>query len=174
MAWRRVVSCRQPLPWQIQLTCSAMSCDLRLLLKVSLYRGSTIVSSCENPRHSTNIMAPFSRASLNLTIAFFVAVLSKLWRSWRIFFPRRAWRARERYNWPRGTRPTHPLPISRLVWLSSFSISDWVASESSHCFRCSRPLPPRFPFSPPPPPPLPFPPPPLSPASTSGVPIPAP
>ena len=137
-----------------------MPCDLRLLLKVSLYRGSTIVSSCENPRHSTNIMAPLSRAPLNLTIAFFVAVLSKLWRSCRSFFPRRAWRARERCNWPRGTTPTHPPPISRLVWLSLFSISDWVASESSHCFRCSRALLPRSPLSPPPPPPLPFPPPP--------------
>ena len=109
----------------IPLTCSAMSCDPRLLLKVSLYRryrGSTIVASFENPRHSTHVVAPFSRAPLNLTIDFFVAVLFKLWRSCRSFFPRCAWRARARCNWPRGTTPTHPPPISRLVWLSSLSI----------------------------------------------------
>ena len=31
---------------------------------VSLHRGPSIVSSCENPRHSTNALAPFSRAPL--------------------------------------------------------------------------------------------------------------
>ena len=88
MAWRRVVSCRQPLPWHIPPTSSVASCDPRLLPKVSLYKGPSIASSCKNPRHSTNAMAPFSRAPLNLTIALFVAALSWVWRSCRSFFPR--------------------------------------------------------------------------------------
>ena len=39
--------------------------------------------SCENPRHSTNAMAPFSRAPLNLTIALYIAALYWVWRSCR-------------------------------------------------------------------------------------------
>ena len=34
------------------------------------------MSSCGTPRHATNVMAPFSRASLNLTIALFTIALS--------------------------------------------------------------------------------------------------
>ena len=37
MAWRRVVSCRQPLPCHIPPTSSVASCDPRLLPKVSLH-----------------------------------------------------------------------------------------------------------------------------------------
>ena len=46
------------------------------------------MSSCENCRHSTNSMVPFSRAPLNLAIALFFAMLSKFWSSWKSFFPR--------------------------------------------------------------------------------------
>ena len=158
-----MVSCRQPsLPWHIPPTSSVASCDPRLLPKVSLHRGPYIVSSCENPRHSTNAMAPFSRAPLNLTIALFFAALSWVWRSCRSFFPRCAWRARESFDWMRGTTPTHTPPTPRLVWLSSISRSGWVTNGSSHCSRCPTPPPPR----PPPPPPL-HP----APASTGRVPI---
>ena len=106
------------------------------------------MSSCENPRHSINAMAPVSRAPLNLTIALFVAALSWIRRSCRSFFPRCAWRARESFDWTRGTTPTHTPPTSRLVWLSSISRSDWVAIGSSHCSRCPTPTPPRPPLSP--------------------------
>ena len=58
----------------------------RLMPKVSLHRGPFIVSSCETIRHSTNAMASFSRAPLNLTIALFIIVLSWVWRSCRSFF----------------------------------------------------------------------------------------
>ena len=134
------------------------SCDPRLLPKVSLHSGPSIVSSCETPRHSTkNDMAPFSRAPLNLTIARFIAVLSWVWRSCRSFFPRCAWRARESFDWTRGTTPTHTPPTPRLVWLSSVSRSGWVANGSSHCSRCPTPPPPRPSY-----PPRPFPPPPSS------------
>ena len=121
------------------------------------------MSSCETPRHSTNAMAPFSRAPLNLSIALFVAALSWVWRSCRSFFPRCAWRARESFDWTRGTTPTQTPPTPRLVWLSSISLSDWVAIGSSHCSRCPTPpppTPPPPPLSPPPPPPRPSPPPP--------------
>ena len=119
------------------------------------------MSSCENPRHSTNAMAPFSHAPLNLTIALFVAALSWVWRSCKRFFPRCAWRARESFDWTLGTTPTHTPPTPRLVWLGSISLSDWVAIRSSHCSRCPTPPPPRPPLPPwplslpsPPPPPL--------------------
>ena len=79
--YRRVVSCRQPLPWHIPLTRPAASCDPRLLPKVSFYRGPSIVSCCKTPRHSTTVMASFSRAPLNSTIALFIAVLSRFWTS---------------------------------------------------------------------------------------------
>ena len=105
-----------------------------------------MVSSCENPRHSTNAMAPFSRAPPNLTIVLFVAALSWVWRSCRSFFSRCAWRACESFDWTRGTTPTHTPPTPRLVWLSSISLSDWVDIGSSHCSRCP---PPRPPLSPP-------------------------
>ena len=97
MAWRRVVSCRQSLPWHIPPIHSATSCDHRLLPKASFHRGPSIVPSCEIPRHSTNAMAPFFRTHLNLTIDF-VTALSKFWRSCRSFFPRCAWRARESFD----------------------------------------------------------------------------
>ena len=119
------------------------------------------MSSCENPRHSTYVMAPFSRAPLKLTIALFVAALSWVWRSCRSFFPRCAWRARESFDWTRSTTPTHTPPTPRLVWLSSISLSGWVTNGSSHCSRCPAPPPPRPPLSPlplslpsPPPPPV--------------------
>ena len=51
MAWRRVVSCRQPLPRHIPPTNSVASCDPRYLPKVSLHRKPYIVYSCETPRH---------------------------------------------------------------------------------------------------------------------------
>ena len=123
MTWKRVVSCRQPLPWHIPPTRSTASYDPRLLPKVSLYRGPSIVSSYKTPRHSTNVMSPFSRAPPNLTIALFTAALSRVWRSCRSFFPRCAWRARESFDWARGTTPTHTPPVPRLVWLSLISPS---------------------------------------------------
>ena len=95
-------------------------------------------------------MASFSRAPLNLTIALFVAALSWVWRSCRSFFPRCAWRARESFDWTRGTTPTHTPPTPRLVWLSSIFLSDWVAMGSSHCSRCPTPPPPGPPLPPPP------------------------
>ena len=64
LAWRRVVSCRQPLPWQIPPTSPASSCNPRLLPKASILRGPSIASCCETRRHSTNDMAPFSSQSL--------------------------------------------------------------------------------------------------------------
>ena len=159
MAWRRVVSCRQPSPWQILPIISAASCDPRLLPKASLHRGPSIMSSCETRGHSTNAMAPFYRAPLKLTIALFIGALSWVRRSCRSFFPRCAWRARESSDWTRVTTPTHTLSAPRLVWLSSISQSGWIFNGSSHCSRCpTRPSPP-----PPPPPP--------APASTSRVPI---
>ena len=103
IAWRRVVSCQQPLPWHIPPRSSAASCDPRLLPQVSLHRGLSIVSSRETPRHSTNAMAPFSHASMNITIALFTAVFSKFGRSCRSFSPRCAWRALEGFDWTRGT-----------------------------------------------------------------------
>ena len=172
MTWRRVGFCRQPLPRHIPPTTSVVSCDPRLLPKVSLRRGPSIVSSCGNPRNSTNAMAPFSLAPLNLTIAHFVAALSWVWRSCRSFFPRCAWRARESFDWTRGTTPTHTPPIPRLVWLSSISLLGWVANRSSYYSRCQTPPPPRPPLSP-----LPLslpPPPPFCSASTKRVPIPLP
>ena len=79
MAWRRVVSCRQPLPRCIPPTRSAASYDPRLLPKVvSRHREPSTVSSCETPRHSTNAMAPFFRAPLNLTVDLFIVVFSSL------------------------------------------------------------------------------------------------
>ena len=148
MAWRRVVSCRQPLPWHIPPTDLVASCDPRLLPKVSLHRGPSIVSSCKNPRHSINAMAPFSRAPLNLTVALFIIALSWVYRSCTSFLPRYAWRARESFDWTRGTTPTHTPPTPRLVWLSSISLSGWVANGSSHCSRCLTSPPPRPPLSP--------------------------
>ena len=137
MAWRRMVSCRQPLPRHIPPTTCAASSNPRLLPKVSLHRGPSIVSSFETPRHSTNnAMAPFSRAPLNLTIALFICALSWVWISCRSFFSRCAWRVREGFDWTRGTTPTHTPPTPRLVWLSSISRSDWVANGSSHCCVC--------------------------------------
>ena len=106
---------------------------------------------------------PFPR-SLNLTIALFIAALSWVWRSCRSFFPRCAWRARESFVSTRGTTPTHTPPTPRLVWLSSISLSDWVANGSSHCSRCPTPPPPRPPLSSPP---LSVPPPPPPPSSCS-------
>ena len=150
-----MVFCRQPLPWHVPPTSSAASCDPRLLPKVFLHRGPSIVSSYETPRHSTNAMAPFYRAPLNFIIALFIGVLSKFWRSCRSF-PRCAWRARDNFDWTRGTTPTHTPPTPRLVWLSSISLSGLVANGSSHCPRCSTHPPPRSP-----PLPLPSPPPPL-------------
>ena len=73
--------------------------------------------------HSTNAMAPFSRAPLNRNIALFSVVLSRFWRSRRSFFPRYAWKAREGFYWTRGTTPTHTPLTLRLVWLSSFFFS---------------------------------------------------
>ena len=99
------------------------------------------MSSCETPRHSTNVMTPFSRAPLNLTIALFIAALSWVWRSCRSFFPRCTWTARESFDWTRGTTPTHTPPTPRLVWLSSISLSGWVPNGSSHCSRCPTPPP---------------------------------
>ena len=90
----------------------------RVLTKVFLHRGPSILSSCEIPTHSTNDTAPFSRAYLNLTIALFIAVLYTFWRTCKSFFPRCAWRARESFDWTRGTTPTHTPPTSRLVWHS--------------------------------------------------------
>ena len=140
IAGRRGVSSRKPLPSHIPPTSSAASCDPRLLPKVSLHRGPSIVSSRETPRRSTNnVMVSFSRAPLNLTIALFITVFSKFWRSCRSFFPRCAWRACESFDWTRDTTPTHTPPIPRLVWLSSFSLSGWVGNGSSHCSRCSTP-----------------------------------
>ena len=96
-------------------------------------------------------MAPFSRAPLNLTIALFVAALSWVWRSYRSFFPRCAWRVRESFDRTRGITPTHTPPTPRLVWLSSIFPSNWVAIGSSHCSRCPTPPPPPRPSPPPPP-----------------------
>ena len=130
--------------------------DPRLLPKVSLHKEPSILSSCEIPKHSTNVMAPFSRAPLNLTIALFIATLFRVWRSCRSFFPRCAWRARQSFDWTRGTPPAHTPPTPLLVWLSQSSLSDWVANGSSHCSHCSThpsPRPPVFP----PPFPLPYP-----------------
>ena len=62
----------------------AASCDPRLLLKVSLYRRGSIVSSYETLKHSTNAMAPFTRVPLNLTTAFFIVMLFGFWRSWKL------------------------------------------------------------------------------------------
>ena len=50
----------------------------RLLPKVSLHGGPSIVSSFETPRHFTNYIAPFSRAPLNINIALFIAIFPKL------------------------------------------------------------------------------------------------
>ena len=36
--------------------------------------------SCETLRDPTNVMAPFSRAPLNLTVALFIAAFSWVWR----------------------------------------------------------------------------------------------
>ena len=47
IAWRRVVSCRQPLPRHILQTNLVASCDPRLLAKVSLYRGPSKIAFCE-------------------------------------------------------------------------------------------------------------------------------
>ena len=104
------------------------------------------MSSCENPRHSTNAMTPFSRAPLNLTIALYIDALSWVWRSCRSFFPRCAWRARESFDWTQGTTLTNTPPTPRLVWLSPISLSGWVASTSSHCSRYPTPPPPRPPL----------------------------
>ena len=131
-----------------------------MLPKIPLHRGPSIVSSCETPRYSRNAMSPFSCAPLNLTIALFIAVLSKFWRSCWSFFRRCAWRARESFDWSRGTTPTHTPPTPRLVWLRSFSLSGLVANGSSYCSRCSTHPPPLPPLSPQPHP-LPSPPTPL-------------
>ena len=97
----------------------------------------SIVSSCENLRHSTNAMAPFFRTPLNRTIALFIAALSRVRKCCRSFFLRCAWRARESFDWTRGTTPTHTPSAPRLVWLSSIPLSGWVTNGSSHCSRCS-------------------------------------
>ena len=143
-----MVFCRLPWPWYVPRTTCAASCDPRLLPKVSLHRGASIVSTCEIPRHSINTMATFSCSPLRLTIALFIAVLSRVWRSCRSFFPRYAWRARESFDWTPGTIPTHTPRTSRLVRPRSFSLSGWFANGSSHCFRCSTPPPPRPPSHP--------------------------
>ena len=92
----------------------------RLQLKVSLRRAPPIVSSCETARHSTSAMAPFSSAPLTLPIPFVIAVLSMFWSSCRSFSPRRAWKAREIFDWTRGTTPhpfLRPLDWSRFAYL---------------------------------------------------------
>ena len=155
-----MVSGRQPLPWHIPPICSATSCDPRLLPKVSLHSDPSIVSSCETPMHSTNAIVPFFRAPLNLTVYFFIVVLSRFWRFCRRFFPWCAWRAREKFDWTWGTNFTHTSRKLRLVWLSYFSLAGWAANEASHRSRCSTPLP--LHSRPPPPP---------APASTSRVPL---
>ena len=122
-------------------TSYAVSCDPRLSLKVSLHRGPSIVSSCETPRHSTNVMVPFSSAPLKLTIALFIGVLSWVRRSCRSFFPRYVWRARESSDWTRGTTPTHTPPTPRLAWLSSISQSGWIVLAVQHPPSPPRPTP---------------------------------
>ena len=84
------------------------------------------------------------------SIALYTAVFSRLWRSCRSLFPRCAWRARESLDWTRGTAPTPTPPIPRLVLLSSFYLSGWVANGSSHCYSYSTlQPPPPLPSSPP-------------------------
>ena len=83
-----------------------------------------------------------------LFIVLFVAALSWAWRPCRSFFPRCAWRARESFDWTRGTTPTRTPLTPRLVWLSSFSLSGWVGIGSSHFSRCPTPPPPRPPSPP--------------------------
>ena len=88
-------------------------------------------------------MALFSRAPPNLTVALFIAVLSRVWTFCRSFYPRCARRAHKSFGWTRGTTPTRTPSTPRLVWLRSISLSDWVASECSHCSHCSiHPAPP--------------------------------
>ena len=79
---------RQPLPWHVPPTGSIASCDPRLLPRVSLHREPSILSSLQTPKHSTNAMAPFSRAPLNLTIALFDLSLSAFRWSSRSLAPR--------------------------------------------------------------------------------------
>ena len=146
MALRRVISCRQPLPRHISPTSSAASSNPRLLPKVPLHKSPSSVSACKTPGHSTKVVVPFSHAPPDLTLALFIAVLSRFWRSCQNVFPWCAWRARESLDWTRGKTPTHTLSIPRLVWLSSLSLSGWVAKGSSHCSHSSTP-PPSFSFS---------------------------
>ena len=65
-ASRLVVSCRQPLPCHIPPRRSAASLNLRLLPKVSLHRGPSIVSSCEIPGHLETPWRPSSVLSQTL------------------------------------------------------------------------------------------------------------
>ena len=72
--------------------------------------------------------------------------LSRLWGSCRSFISRWTWRAREGFDWTRGTTPIHTPWTLPLVCLSLFSPLGWVADGSSSWSRCSppppRPLPP--------------------------------
>ena len=139
-----MVSCRQPLSSHIP------PFDPRLLSKVSLHREPFIVSSCETLRHPTNVMAVLSRAPLNHTVALFITVLSRVRRSCKSFYPRCAWRAYKSFGWTRGTTPTRTPSKPQFVWFRSISLSDWVASECSHCSRCSTHQAPHIPLCPPP------------------------
>ena len=123
-----------------------------LLCAVSSENGDKFVTSPPPPPQPLN-------ESLNLVIALFIGALSWVGRSRRSFFPRCAWRAREGFDWTRGTTTTHTPPTPRLVRLSSTPIG----------LGCQRILPlfslsntPALappPLSPAPPSPLPSPPP---------------
>ena len=67
-------------------TSPAAPCGPRLLPKVSLQRKLSIAYSCETPRHSTNVIVPLSCASFTFSIAIFIAVLFRSWRSCGSFF----------------------------------------------------------------------------------------
>ena len=144
------------------------SCNPRLLPKVSLHTGGSIMSSYETPRHSTNALAPFTRVPLNLATAFFIVMLSGFWRTFMII-------------------STVCMESAREVWLDTghnFLLHSLDASVSlaqhiiSFELSCQRTLPLLLQFNNPralPPPSHPLPPSPSSsPASTSRLPIPLP
>ena len=108
------------------------------------------MSSYETSRHFTNVMALVSHAPLNLSVGLFNAVLSRVWRSRRSFYPRCAWRAHKSFGWTWGTTPTHTRSTLRLVWLRSIPLSAWVANECCYCSRCSTNPAPHTPLCPPP------------------------
>ena len=56
----------EPLPWYVPPTGSMTSCDPRLLLRVSLQREISILSSLTTPKHYTNAVAPISLAPMTL------------------------------------------------------------------------------------------------------------